>query len=78
MKTHTKYCPFSTKVILNFFSGAPKLSLIPKVYHSPDTKNAFLQSSVWDDKLLSTPKITKFLASSLPKFYETAPSNAIP
>ena len=33
---------------------------------------------MWDDKLLSTPKTTTFLAKSSPNFHELSPSNAIP
>ena len=50
------------KLILNFFSGAPKLPLIPKVYPSPKTKNLFLWLSIWDYELVPTAKVTAFLA----------------
>lgn len=64
--------------MINFFSGAPKLLLIPEVSPSPNIRKSFLRLSVWDDKLLRTPKITTFLARPLPKIYEPYPSNAIP
>ena len=50
------------KLILKFFYGGPKLSLIPKVYHSPNIKTLFLRLSARDDELLSTPKTIKFLS----------------
>ena len=34
--------------------------------------------SVWDDELLSTPKVIKFLANSLPKLHEPVLPNVIP
>ena len=33
------------KLILKFFYGGPNLSLIPKVYHSPNIKTLFLRLS---------------------------------
>ena len=65
------------KLILYFFFREPKLQLISAVGHSPNNK-LFLQLSKWDDELLSTPKITTFLAKSLPKLHEHFPSNAFP
>ena len=53
------------KLILNFFSGELHLPLILKVGPSPSTKKLLLQWLAWDDELLSTPKIIKFLAMSL-------------
>ena len=50
------------KLILNFFSGATKLPLIPKASRSPNIKKLFLRLSIGDDDLLSTPKILGFLA----------------
>ena len=64
------------KLILSFFSDEPKIPVIPWVGPSPNTKKFFSRLSVWNDQLLSTPKITTFLAKSLPKFHEPAPSNA--
>ena len=46
----------SLKLILFFFSAAPRLSLIPKGGTLPNTKTLFFQLAVWDDELLSTPK----------------------
>ena len=67
------------RLILNFFSGAPKLPSIPKIYPSPRFKTTdFSILSVWNDELSSTPKTTSFLAQSLPKLYEPAPTKAIP
>ena len=45
------------KLILNFFSGDPKLPLIPQVRPSPNTKKLFLWLSEWDDELLSHQKL---------------------
>ena len=45
---------------------------------SPNTKKLFSQLLVRDDDLLSTLKLKKFLANSLPKFHDPSPSNAIP
>ena len=42
--------------MLNFFSVAPKLWLIPKVSLSANSK----KKSVWDDELLLTPKLKHF------------------
>ena len=50
------------KLILNLFSGATKLPLIPKVSRSPNIKKFILGLSIGDDDLLSTPKIIGFLA----------------
>ena len=66
------------KLILNFFSGAPKLPLILNVSLSHDIKKLFLRLSVWDDELLSTPKIITFLAYTLPKFHSPFSPNASP
>ena len=62
----------------NFFSGEWNLALIPEFDPLPYFKKSFLRLSVWDYELLSTAKITTFLAKSLPKFHEPAPSNTIP
>ena len=61
----------------NFFSGEPKLPLIPNVGPSPSTKKLFLRFSAWNDDLLSTPKIITFLGKSLSKIHEPAISNVI-
>ena len=53
------------KLILNFHSAASMLSLIPSINPSPNNKKLFLGLSVWDDEVLSTTKITEFLANSL-------------
>ena len=50
------------KLILNFFSGAPKLPLILKVSPQPNTKTLFMRLSGFDHELLSIPKIITFLA----------------
>ena len=68
----------SVKLILNFFSGAPKFTLRSKVSPSPNTKKSFLRLSAWDDELLWTPKIIKFLAYSLPKLHSLFSTSAIP
>ena len=65
MQTQAK-CYYSSKM----------LPLISSVGSSYNTKKLFLQLSAWDDELLSTPKITTFLANELQKLHETAPSNA--
>ena len=78
MQTQIKFCLCFTKVNIKLFSGTPMLPLISSVDPSPNTKKLFLQISVWDDELLSKPKITTFLAKSLTKVHEPAPSNAIP
>ena len=62
MQTQTNFA--LVKLILNFFSGDPKLPSIPYVGPYPNIKNLFLRLSELDDKLLSTPKIIKFLAKS--------------
>ena len=49
-------------LILNFFSGAPKLPLIPKISHLPNIKKLFLRLSTRNDELLSAPKKITFLA----------------
>ena len=49
------------KLILNFFSGDPTLPLTAQVEPSPSNKKIFLQLSAWDDKLLSTSKMTTFV-----------------
>ena len=66
------------KLILDFFSTAPVQSLMPWVRPWPNTKKLFSLLSVWDDELLSTPKIVTFLVKSLRKLHESSPSNAIP
>ena len=45
---------------------------------SINTKKSFFQLSVWDNKVLSIPKIIICLANSWPKLNETDASNAIP
>ena len=52
------------KLILIFFSGAPKLPLIPKVFSSPNIKNLFLRLSTLDAELLLTPNITTIFPSN--------------
>ena len=42
MQTQTKFCFALVKLILNFFSGDPRLPLIPKVGPSPNIKKLFL------------------------------------
>ena len=64
------------KLILNLFSGAPKLPLIPKVSRSSNTKKLILRLSARYDELLSTPKNIAFLERSLPKLH--SPLKAIP
>ena len=64
------------KLIAYVFSAAPVLPLIASVGPSPNTRKLLLLLSVWDDEVLSTPKITTFLAKSLPKLHEPSPSNA--
>ena len=66
------------KLILDVFSGEPKLQLIPKVGPSPSTKKLFLRLSARYGELLSTSKIIKFLTVTLLKLNEAALSNAIP
>ena len=65
------------KLILNIFSVSLVLSLMPWVWPSLNTKKLFFRLSVWDDKLLSTPKITTFLAKSLPNLHEPCSINII-
>ena len=50
---------------------------MPWVRPWPNTKKLFSLLSVWDDELLSTPKILIFLAKLLRKLHEPSPSNAI-
>ena len=52
------------------------MQLISSVGPWPNTKKLFLLLEAWDHELLSTPKITTFLANSLPKRHEHVPSNA--
>ena len=77
MKTQAKLCLCFTKINKIFFSGAPKLPLMPKVSLSPKIKKSFLRLSVRDDELLSTPNIIIFPAKSSLKLHEPFPSNAI-
>ena len=42
MQTKKKFVFALLKLILNFFSGAPKLTLIPKASSPPNIKNLFL------------------------------------
>ena len=65
------------KLILNFFSGDPKLLLTSHVGPSPNIKKLFLQLPERDDELLWVSKFMKFLAKSLPKLHEPALSNVI-
>ena len=58
-----------------FFSALPTLPLISSV--GPSINKLLSRLSVWDDKLLSTPKITTFLANSLPNAQEPLPSNIL-
>ena len=62
------------KWILNYFFGEPNFILTPKVEPSPIIKKIFLRLSAWDDELLSTSKVIRFLAMSLSKLHEPAPS----
>ena len=64
MQNLAKLCLCFTKN--NTKSAATVLSLMPSVGTSPINKKLFLWLSVWDDKVLSTPKIATFLAKSLP------------
>ena len=65
------------KLVLNFFSGEPKLPYISRVGSSPINKMLFFRLTEWDDELLWTPKIPTSQAKPQPKFYESFPSNAI-
>ena len=53
------------KLILNFFSAVSTLSLISSIVPILKTKNLFLQLSIWDGEMLSTPKMVTFTAKSL-------------
>ena len=66
------------KLILSFFSCEPKLPLIPKLNLHLILKKLFFRLSLWDDELLSTPKIITFLLIALSKLHEPALLNAIP
>ena len=66
------------KLILSFFSCEPKLPLIPKLNLHLILKKLFFRLSLWDDELLSTPKIITFLLITLSKLHEPALLNAIP
>ena len=55
MQSQSKLCVCFIKLILSIYSGAPKLPLISKVSHSPNTKKLFLRLSAWDNELLSKP-----------------------
>ena len=75
MQTQTKFCKqnfvFSlVKIILNFFSGEPKVPLIPKVGPLPNTKKLLLRLSAGDGELLSTPNMITFVAISLSKLHQ--------
>ena len=50
MQTKAKFYLIFTKINIDFFSGAPKLTLIPKASTSPKIKKTFLRMSVRDDK----------------------------
>ena len=45
MYTEAKFCVCFTKINTKFFSGTPKLPLIPKVSPSANTKKLFLRLS---------------------------------
>ena len=51
MQTEAKFYLCFTKINLNFFSGTPKLPLIPKTFPSPKIKKSFLRFSAYDDEL---------------------------
>ena len=53
------------KLILNFFSAVSTLSLISSIVPILKTKNLFLQLSISDGEMLSTPKMVTFTAKSL-------------
>ena len=78
MQTQTKFVFALLKLILIFFSGQPNLPLTQKVGPLSSNEKLFLRLSAWNDKLLSTPKTITFLAMSLSKLHEPAPSNVIP
>ena len=56
------------ELILNgeYFSGEPKLSLIPKVEPLTGIKKLFLRLSTYDDELLSTLKISSSAITKTP------------
>ena len=61
IQTQAKFVFALLKLMLNFFSGKPKLPLMPKSRGpSTSTKKVFSRFSVWDDELLSTPKVATF------------------
>ena len=64
--------------MLNFFSFLPALPLVSSVSPSPKAKKLLSSFATSDYELLSTPKITTFLAKSLPKLHGIAALNAIP
>ena len=66
------------KLILNFFSGEPKIPFFPKVGRKLNIKKLFLGFSACDDELPSTPKIITFLALLLQKHHQSALLNVIP
>ena len=78
MQTQEIFCLSCSKVNTKLFFALPILLLISSVGPSPYTKKLFLRLSTWIDELLSTPKITTFLAKVLPELHEPAPTHAIP
>ena len=78
IQTQAIFCVCFTNTNINFFSGAPKLPLIPKVSVLPKIKKSFLRLPVRNDKLLSTSKARKFQAKSSLRLQEPFPSNAVP
>ena len=67
-----------TKVNTKFCSAELVLLFTPTVCPSPNTKKSCFGLSIWDDKLLSRPKITTFRPWSLSKRHKLSPSNTIP
>ena len=74
MKTQAKFCLCFTKINTKSVLCFTNVQVISSVCPSANTYNLFLWLSVWNDKLLSTPKLTTLWTSLLPK---PAPSNAI-
>ena len=63
---------------VNLFSGQPRFPLILKVGPSPDIKKLFWRLPLWEDALLSAPKVIIFLSVSSSKLQKSAPSNVVP
>ena len=78
MKTHEKIYLCFTKINVNFFSSAPKFSLVPKLSPSPRIKRIIFKIASIRWWTIISPKYYNNSSKTSLKLHQPFPSNAIP